>query len=263
LIRRRPTKAELKARRSAAAAPKPQEGLRVRFTQPSGLELHRLGDELLAVPTEVRAAIADELSAHAFRSASAGGLCALRALQAQRAIKRHTGLLVPLCFGAMVYRCGPEEDRDVVAFCGRANSAQVSPMGGFLGHVWLAAGETLIDFSTADWLTEDEDELQRFNESLAEQERREHGLTFGAFRIEARPPRYVWERFLEPGGIAEPWRPAGTPSLGRAYYKPLGHMPGEYIARMYAQALRAVEAMERLSPPHISGSRVTHTYVVG
>jgi hypothetical protein len=263
--RRKPTKAELKARRSATAVVstvRQDERITVRFHQPPGEVLHTLARELEAVPIETREAIAREVRAVEIKSARAGGYCVVRALQSQRVIAKHTGLMVPMCFGAMVYRCGPHEGRDVVAFCGAGNDVRISRTGGYMGHCWLAAGNLMIDFSTGDWILSDEEERAAYFRDLKRQELEELGRTLGEPVIRVRPTEYVWERHLTPGGFCEPWRPDGTPSLGRAYYKPLGRMPDEFIGQMLVSAKKIADDIENTFGAFAGKNGITYTMVL-
>ena len=50
----------------------------------------------------------------------------------------------------MVYRDGPDPERDVVLFCGPGNVGQMID-GNLMGHYWLEHGRDIIDFSAGDW----------------------------------------------------------------------------------------------------------------
>ena len=74
-----------------------------------------------------------------------GGTCAMRAVTGQKA-PALLGVRSHLVFGAMLYRAGPDEMADVIAFCGPNNRARQLD-GQVLGHYWLEAGADLIDFT--------------------------------------------------------------------------------------------------------------------
>src|SRR5437762_1443380 len=68
-----------------------------------------------------------------------GGLCLYRAVTGLELL----GLLcIParLTLGGMVYRVGPDSQRDVVAYCGEGNVGRLSEAG-MLGHCWLESGD--------------------------------------------------------------------------------------------------------------------------
>ena len=52
--------------------------------------------------------------------------------------------------GGMIYRAGPDEERDVVAFCGPGN-AGTRIGSSFLGHWFIMSGDDIVDFSVGDW----------------------------------------------------------------------------------------------------------------
>src|SRR5690348_9897888 len=78
-----------------------------------------------------------------------GGLCFYRAIIG-REFLRLLGIAGDLCLGGMVYRAGPDPERDLVAFCGPGRVGQVID-GKFIGHFWLEHGRDIIDFSAGDW----------------------------------------------------------------------------------------------------------------
>src|SRR3954453_9953239 len=77
-----------------------------------------------------------------------GGACLFRAVVGQAALAAlgHPSTIV---FGGMLYRAGPDELVDTVAFCGPGNAALLMARQ-MLGHYWLQAGRDLIDFTVGD-----------------------------------------------------------------------------------------------------------------
>ena len=69
---------------------------------------------------------------------SRGGTCAMRAVTGQKVLAM-LGIRARLTFGAMLYRAGPDELADTVAFCGPDNRALRLDRK-VLGHYWLEAG---------------------------------------------------------------------------------------------------------------------------
>jgi hypothetical protein len=63
------------------------------------------------------------------------------------------GIAAKPALGGMVYRAGPDEYSDVVAFCGEGNVGRQLPDSdaGLLGHFFLVSGNNLVDFSVRDW----------------------------------------------------------------------------------------------------------------
>jgi hypothetical protein len=78
-----------------------------------------------------------------------GGLCFFRCVTGWLVL---TDLGIPAMptLGGMVYRSGPDEERDVVAFCGPLNAGCVLD-GRFFGHYWVLSGNDFVDFSVGDW----------------------------------------------------------------------------------------------------------------
>jgi hypothetical protein len=77
------------------------------------------------------------------------GLCFFRAVTGWLVL---TDLGIPAMptLGGMVYRCGPDEERDTLAFCGARNAGCVLDRH-FLGHYWILSGNDFVDFSVGDW----------------------------------------------------------------------------------------------------------------
>jgi hypothetical protein len=66
------------------------------------------------------------------------------------AVLKDLGISAVIVLGGMVYRTGPDEVRDVVAFCGPRNSG-ITINGHFLGHYWVQVNDDIVDFSVGDW----------------------------------------------------------------------------------------------------------------
>jgi hypothetical protein len=79
-----------------------------------------------------------------------GGLCFWRTMTGWLTLR---GLgISALPVGGVVYRAGPDERRDVIAFCGGPGNTGTLTAGGlFLGHYFIVSGDDIIDFSVGDW----------------------------------------------------------------------------------------------------------------
>ena len=101
--------------------------------------------EVALVSAEKKAAIADVVRNFEF-DFGPGGSCWYRVVSGLYLLNTVLGLRADPCFGAMLYRCGPDPIRDVVAFCGPGNAGcWAMTEGGFLGHVWIRLGDDLIE----------------------------------------------------------------------------------------------------------------------
>jgi len=179
-------------------------------------KLRRANDPLYGqTPEDARAKIA--LAVHSVVLPPLG-TCLTRAVLTELAL-RTLNIPAELMIGAMIYRAGPDERRDVIAFCGPHNQAYLRGIdadlergirnipgidnGGFLGHVWIKSRNSLVDFSPSDW------------PALAEVFQDMDGL--GAIEWQAKPPAFYWQSWES---LTEPWRPTGSPEIGRVWYKP-------------------------------------------
>jgi hypothetical protein len=79
-----------------------------------------------------------------------GGTCLFRALSGSLVLKT-LGIEANLVAGGVLYRAGPDPARDFFIFGTPDGGGAFLPGGGLLGHVWLEAGDDLIDFSAGDW----------------------------------------------------------------------------------------------------------------
>jgi hypothetical protein len=101
-------------------------------------------------------------------------------------------------FGSLLYRVGPDRQRDVLRFCS-FNNAGAYRKGSYLYHSWLCAGGCLIDFSTG-------------------------GFQVAALR--ARPnlqwaiPKPPTHWIKSEVAVTQAWQPHGAPSLGEVWYGP-------------------------------------------
>jgi hypothetical protein len=135
-------------------------------------------------------------------SISRHGMCLFRALSGCAVLNV---LSIPnrLTVGGMVYRAGPDEIRDCIAFCGPQNAGCFSPADEFLGHYWIITGNELIDFSVGDWRRESDLLYSQADEALE------------PVQWTAPPlPDFWWDgqrAFTQPPG-------QHTPPLGSAWY---------------------------------------------
>jgi hypothetical protein len=135
-----------------------------------------------------------------------GGECLFRSLIGLEVL-RQSKIDARLEVGSMLYRVGPDPFRDVIAFCGQANTGIWSD-DAKLFHVWLAVHHDIVDFSVGDWRT-----LENMREiTIAGAPR------LGPIQWTIAPPNYWWKPRAE---LATPWRSSGTPELGQCWYGPI------------------------------------------
>ena len=145
---------------------------------------------------------------------SRGGTCAMRAVTGQTALAL-LGVRSRIVFGAMLYRAGPDELADTVAFCGPDNRALRLDRK-VLGHYWLEAGPELIDFSVGDWRE------QGCNTEGDPVYDAVDGVPLPPCRWTTTVPDFWWRPSVE---LTAPWRECrslapATPPLGVAWYHP-------------------------------------------
>ena len=167
-----------------------------------------------------------------------GGICAFRAIVGQKVLG-WLGIASRWVDGAMLYRAGPNEMSDVVAFCGPGNAGYWTDYGA-AAHCWLVAGDDLIDFSVGDW--------QEQHAFLAggRYDRLPNGAALPPIQWTAPPlPEFWWRPAAT---FTNPWRPTGTPPIGTAWYKQ-GKPPIQWIAlRQYVaddQLIRVITPILR------------------
>jgi hypothetical protein len=131
-----------------------------------------------------------------------GGTCWLRAAVGFEFLRTCIGISVGLAYGGVVFRAGPDWQRDVVSYCGEGNVGQIIPGLGFSGHYWVQSANEIIDFSCGDWQRE-------LDLSIAA---RPDGL--GPIEWVATPPDFIW---VDKGTVA-PIRGQNTPEVGKAFY---------------------------------------------
>jgi hypothetical protein len=136
-----------------------------------------------------------------------GGTCWVRSALGGCALT-YLGLRPRHVMGAMLFRAGPDEKLDTVAFCGPGNAAHIDYPGAF--HCWLEADGHLIDFACGDW-QEDAPIIEQVSVALGAQEA---GLPPINFHVS--PPEYIWRPREE---LTSPWRSTGTPALGESWYR--------------------------------------------
>jgi hypothetical protein len=82
--------------------------------------------------------------------APTGGLCFPR-IASGLFVLTAMGMKTTPVLGGMVYRAGPDPERDAVAFCGACTLGCRKHDGGILAHYWLRCGNDFVDFSVGDW----------------------------------------------------------------------------------------------------------------
>jgi hypothetical protein len=102
------------------------------------------------IPDDLKADIAQSVRNIEFSGAD-GGTCFFRAALGMDFLRR-LGIPCGIALGGMVYRAGPDPQRDVVSYCGLGNLGQTIPGTDFwLGHYWVQSGGDVVDFSVGDW----------------------------------------------------------------------------------------------------------------
>jgi hypothetical protein len=137
-----------------------------------------------------------------------------------------------LHIGSLICRVGPDEYRDVVAFCLDGNAGYGN---GY--HAWIGIGDDILDFSVGDWRSID----PVVHERAA-------GLTpWEPVQWTVTLPNY-WRKSR--AAVADPWRPVGTPDLGAAWYGPYDDDPSALLNRIRNLANeygpRIAEAVEKI-----------------
>jgi hypothetical protein len=120
--------------------------------------------------------------------------------------------------GGLLYRVGPDPERDVVAFAGPDGRGHVIG-GSFHGHCWLSAGDDLVDFSASDWRRKNAGGIRRGGPPV---------------RWVVNPPPFIW-------------RPATPPALpprlrlGVPYYTPWGDPEWPDLVPVFAGIAREID----------------------
>ena len=153
------------------------------------------------IPDDLKADIAQSVRGIEFRGGD-GGTCFFRAAVGFEFLRTCLGISVGLAYGGMIFRAGPDWQRDVVSYCGEGNVGQMIPGLGFSGHYWVQSANQVIDFSCGDWRRE-------LDLSIAA---RPDGL--GSIEWVATPPDFIW---VDKATVA-PIRGQHTPELGKAFY---------------------------------------------
>jgi hypothetical protein len=136
-----------------------------------------------------------------------GGQCLFRALTGLEVMRR-CNIEARLHAGSLLYRVGPDPMRDVVAFCGPDNAGFTSEAGACF-HIWLDAGDDIVDFSVGDW------------PSLQVELTRLGAPELGPIQWTIlKPPEYWWKP-----RATNNWRSTGTAPLGEAWYGPFNADP--------------------------------------
>jgi hypothetical protein len=162
------------------------------------------------IPDQLKIAIARIVRGVSYINPTPGGNCTIRALFG-RTVLQACGLRSAVIPGGMLYRCGPDPQRDTIRFC----SPPPDQRGGYLyggmmvGHIWNELGDDLIDFSAGDWKAET-DIVEGSDMDLSDKE-------LGPIQWDIPPPPFIWQGAIT---LKRPWRSTGEPPIGRAWYAP-------------------------------------------
>lgn len=175
-------------------------------------EAKRKAEFRTAVPSEVRRDIAAIVRSVKWQLPTRAGTCWYTNCAGVMCLEI-IGLPAKMEIGSMVYRCGPDPERDVVAFCGPGNMGMIAPDGYFIGHIYVQSDTDLIDFSVGSW-REESDKM----EGVCVADRRPDGTSPGPAQWTAPPlPDFIWaDRATEKAK----WRKGGTPELGEWWFGP-------------------------------------------
>lgn len=133
------------------------------------------------------------------------------------------GLPAKLETGSLVYRCGPDSIRDVIAFAGPGNVGRFSKDGWFLGHIWVQSDQDLIDFSVGSWQEETSKTC-----GIAMDDRMPDGTPIDLPVWSAPPlPEFLWINRAE---AKAKWRFNETPEIGEYWYGPMDGAPATFKA---------------------------------
>ena len=138
------------------------------------------------------------------------GSCMPRALIGSYVLLE-VGIRADQHFGALLYRVGPDPERDVLRFCAPNNVGIYTTNGPCAFHSWLHVDGYVIDFSVGDWPAMTRREVDR---PCAE------GLQWTI----AQPPSY-WVKRADK--VIREWQPQGVPDIGKVWYGPLYAPDGE------------------------------------
>jgi hypothetical protein len=156
-----------------------------------------------------------------------GGSCIPYVQIACEVLKR-LGFCPRIEIGAALFRCGANERRDTISYCGPNNMGVMVPDYGFVGHAWLRLGADLVDFT--DWArmaevgyltlgaTADDPFAAPDARAIARAER-----DLGPPALASPPPAYLW-RLSAP--LTTAWRPSGSPEIGEFWYGPFDRRNG-------------------------------------
>jgi hypothetical protein len=188
-------------------------------------EVHRLVQEVPAgtVPPTMLAdffkGIARQVAKLKFRGLPGiGGACIFQTLAAYQAT-RACDIDVTVGFGGLVARVGPDEKRDVVAFCGPYNMGFILPNGYAAFHCWIRY---------QDWSSIPVSASGTPPTAVA-CEQQTLGTALAPVQWTVTLPSY----WLKPAAELElVWRPEGTPALGEAWYVPFRGDPEVIMRRI-------------------------------
>jgi len=170
-----------------------------------------------------------------------GGMCFYRA--ASGAVTLHLlDIWAKPALGGMVYRAGPDEYRDVVAFCGPGNVGTIKTAEHhMLGHYFVVSGDDIIDFSVGDW--KETITAGKMSEVMVP------GVDpLGAIQWTAPPlPEFFWA----PRARFEPVPEMRTPELGQAWYTGFASPQPSDAQSHFETLLKDAEPSLKRIVPHV------------
>ena len=161
-----------------------------------------------ALPDDIKADIAASARSLNMTNGRVGGMCFWRTLVGYYALSL-LRIETRISLGGLVYRVGPDERRDVIAFCGPGNVGIATDIGIRAHYFLTTGGGEIVDFSVGDWKRDDE----RWRVIV-----KDYGddSYLGPIQWAIDPPAFHWDdanKFRRPAGST-----LYTPELGQAWY---------------------------------------------
>jgi hypothetical protein len=177
---------------------------------------------------------------------SKGGLCFFRALSGCTVLRLLGFESAQPALGGMVFRAGPDDRRDVLAFCGPGNQG-CSVNGIFLGHYWIVEDDDYIDFSVGDWRENAEMCKEAWHQA---DERQLCGESLDAIQWTAPElPDFFWTDRVNLTVSPQVNCKQHTPALGQAWYS--GFRGDSETLKQFSNLIK--EALPQIKPciPHL------------
>jgi hypothetical protein len=140
-----------------------------------------------------------------------GGTCMMRGLIGSYVLGE-LGIRADQHFGGLLYRVGPDPERDVLRLCASNNVGIYTTDGPCAFHSWLYANGYIIDFSVGSW-------------PAMTKRIKDRPCADGLQWTIDQPPSY-WVKCASK--VRDEWKPQGVPDIGEVWYGPICTPEGEY-----------------------------------